>query len=84
MKSIQISDEVHQLLTKISNGTQNFDDVIYKLLIDSKYVSNEEFSDEEASYYNECIRKIEEGDYSGTSKLDLDTLDDELDRMDDD
>ena len=34
----------------------------------------DELSDEEADYYNERIRHFEKGDYSGTRKVDLNTL----------
>ena len=34
----------------------------------------DELSDEEADYYNERIRHFENGDYSGTRKVDLNAL----------
>ena len=36
--------------------------------------SFEELSDEDADYYNERIRHFENGDYSGTRKVDLNAL----------
>ena len=35
---------------------------------------SDELSDDEADYYNERIRHFESGDYSGTRKVDLNTL----------
>ncbi len=34
----------------------------------------DELSDEEAEYYNEGIRHFENGDYTGTRKVDLDAI----------
>lgn len=84
MKNIQISDEVDKVLTRLSHETGDYDSVIYDLLIQTNNIDREEFTDEQAEYYNECIKKIERGDFSNTSELNLDTLDEELDAMDDD
>lgn len=41
----------------------------------------EEFSEEEAQYYNECIEKLENEDYSDTYKIQLDDLDEKLEEL---
>lgn len=41
----------------------------------------EEFSEEEDQYYNECINKLINGDYSGTYKIKLEDLDDKLEEL---
>jgi hypothetical protein len=41
----------------------------------------EEFSEEEAEYYNECIEKLEKDDYSDTYKIKLEDLDDKLEEL---
>jgi len=84
MKNIQISDELYQILIKLGNNKEDCDSVIYDLLVQTNNIDNEEFTDEQADYYNECIAKLERGDFSQTSELDLDKLDDELDSLDED
>lgn len=84
MKNIQISDEVYQILIKLSNKKEDYDSVIYNLLLQTNNIDCEEFTDEQAEYYNECIAKIERGDFSQTSELNLDKIDEELDALDED
>lgn len=84
MKNIQISDELYRILIKLGNNKEDYDSVIYDLLVQTNNIDSEEFTDEQAEYYNECIDKLERGDFSQTSELDIDKLDDELDALDDD
>lgn len=74
MKTIRVSEEVHTKLSHLGLKSETYNDIISRL-IDS-YEDNylEEFSDEEANYYNERIRLFENGDYEGTRKVDLNAL----------
>lgn len=79
MKSIQVSDEVHRILTKMGSKKQSYNDIIYSLIEKNRVI--EEFSEEEAEYYNECIEKLEKDDYSDTYKIKLEELDDKLEEL---
>lgn len=79
MKTIQVSDEVHKILTDMGSKKQSYNDIIYSLIQKNKVM--EEFSEEEAQYYNECIEKLENEDYSDTYKIKLEDLDDKLDEL---
>jgi len=79
MKSIQVSDEVHRILTNMGSKKQSYNDIIYSLIEKNRVM--EEFSEEEAEYYNECIEKLEKDDYSDTYKIKLEDLDDKLEEL---
>lgn len=79
VKTIQVSDEVHEILTNMGTKKQSYNDIIYSLIEKNRVM--EEFSEEEAQYYNECIEKIENGDFSGTYKIKLEDLDEELEKL---
>lgn len=80
MKTIQVSDEVHRILTNMGSKKQSYNDIIYSLIEKNRVM--EEFSEEEAEYYNECIEKLENDDYSDTYKIKLEDLDDKLEELD--
>ncbi len=44
-------------------------------------VTPKEFDDDQAAYYNRCIEKIENEDYSDVVEVDFDNIDDELKRL---
>ena len=44
-------------------------------------VTPKEFDDDQAAYYNRCIEKIENEDYSDVVEVDFDNRDDELKRL---
>ena len=79
MKTIEVSDELYVLLNRVTKDNSTFNDTIMDLLKDNFY--NEEFTDEEAKYYNECIKKIENGDFSGTYEINLEDIDEELEKL---
>lgn len=79
MKTIQVSDEVHKILTDMGTKKQSYNDIIYSLIKKNRIM--EEFSEEEAQYYNECIEKLERDDYSDTYKIKLEDLDDKLEEL---
>ena len=53
-------------------------DYTISFLIDY-YLENEEFSDEQAGYYNKQIEKFENGNYEGTRKVSLKDLEKRMD-----
>ncbi|MBE6494337.1 MAG: hypothetical protein BZ138_02530 [Methanosphaera sp. rholeuAM270] len=79
MKTIQVSDEVHRILTNMGSKKQSYNDIIYSLIEKNRVM--EEFSEEEAQYYNECIEKLENDDYSDTYKIKLEDLDEKLEEL---
>lgn len=79
MKTIQVSDEVHKILTNMGTKKQSYNDIIFSLIEKNRIM--EEFSEEEAQYYNECIEKLENEDYSDTYKIQLDDLDEKLEEL---
>lgn len=79
MKTIQVSDEVHAILTNMGSKKQSYNDIIFSLIEKNRYM--EEFSDEEAQFYNECIEKLENGDYSDTYNIKLEDLDEKLEEL---
>ncbi|AWX33191.1 hypothetical protein [Methanosphaera sp. BMS] len=79
MKTIQVSDEVHQILTNMGSKKQSYNDIIYSLIEKNRCM--EEFNEEEAQYYNECIEKLENDDYSDTYNVELKDLDEKLEEL---
>ncbi len=69
MKTIQVSDEVHKILTNMGSKNQSYNDIIYSLIEKNRVM--EEFNEEEVEYYNKCIENLEKGDYSNTYKIKL-------------
>ena len=65
-KTIKISKEVHESLVS-KNDTYN--DVIKRLI-----GQNEEFSDEQAEFYNKEIERTENGIYENVSEISLSEL----------
>ncbi|WP_292744116.1 hypothetical protein [Methanobrevibacter sp.] len=51
-----------------------YNDIIARLIEAYEKMYFEELSDEEADYYNERIRLFENGDYTGTRKVDLNAI----------
>lgn len=68
-KTIRVSEEVHELLSGLANKNDSYNDVIKRLIED-----NEEFSDEQAEFYNEEIERIENGVYENVHEISLSEL----------
>ena len=68
-KTIRVSEEVHELLSRLANKKDSYNDVIKKLI-----ENNEEFSDEQAKFYNQEIERIENGIYENVNEISLSKL----------
>ena len=78
MKTIKVTEEVHEKLSEIGSKKDTYNDIILKLINAYNNQYNEEFEDDQADYYNKCIEKIENEDYSDIIEVDFDNLDEEL------
>ncbi|MBQ2636774.1 MAG: hypothetical protein IJG09_08795 [Methanobrevibacter sp.] len=76
-RKIEISEEIYEHLCEMTPNGKTFDYTI-SFLIDY-YLENEEFSDEQAGYYNKQIEKFENGNYEGTRKVSLKDLEKRMD-----
>ena len=74
MKTIRVTEEIHTKLAHLGLKSETYNDIIARLIEAYEKMYFEELSDEEADYYNERIRLFENGDYTGTRKVDLDAL----------
>ncbi len=74
MKTIRVSEEIHRKLSHLGLKSETYNDIITRLIDAYESMYFDEFTDEEADYYNERIRRFENGDYKGTRKVDLNAL----------
>lgn len=74
MKTIRVTEEIHTKLSHLGLKSETYNDIIAILIEAYEKMYFEELSDEEADYYNERIRLFENGDYTGTRKVDLDAI----------
>ena len=81
MKTIKVTQEVHDMLSEIGSKKDTYNDIILKLINEHNNQYNEEFEDDQADYYNKCIEKIENEDYSDIIEVDFDNIDEELKRL---
>ena len=81
MKTIKVTEEVYDMLSEIGNKKDTYNDIILKLITEHNKQYNEEFEDDQADYYNRCIEKIENEDYSDIIEVDFDNIDEELERL---
>lgn len=65
-KTIRISEEVHESLSLLASKNDTYNDVIKRLI-----EQNEEFSDEQAEFYNQEIERIENGIYENVNEISL-------------
>lgn len=74
MKTIRVSEEIHTKLSHLGLKSETYNDIIARLIsaYESEYLDN--FTDDDAAYYNERIRQFENGNYKGTVEVDLDAL----------
>lgn len=68
-KTIRVSEEVHELLSGLARKNDSFNDVIKRLIED-----NEEFTDEQAKFYNQEIERIDNGIYENVHEISLSEL----------
>ena len=74
MKTIRVTEETHAKLAHLGLKSETYNDIIARLIEVYEKMYFDELSDEEADYYNERIRHFENGNYSGTRKVDLDAI----------
>ena len=75
MKTIRVTEEIHTKLAHLGLKSEKYNDIIARLIeAYEKMYFEEELSDDEADYYNERIRLFENGDYTGTRKVDLNAI----------
>ena len=74
-KTIRISEEVHKSLSSLASKNDTFNDVIKRLI-----EQNEEFSDEQAEFYNQEIERIENGIYEDVNEISLEDLEKRVSR----
>ncbi len=78
-KTIKISQDTHKSLSDLASKNDTFNDVI-RFLIDY-YKSNEEFTDEEAEFYNREIEKFENDDLENLNELSLKSLEERISKL---
>ncbi len=78
-KTIKISQDTHKSLSELASKNDTFNDVI-RFLIDY-YKSNEEFTDEEAEFYNNEIEKFENDNLENLNKLSLKSLEERITKL---
>ena len=74
MKTIRVTEEIHTKLSHLGLKSETYNDIIARLIKTYEQEYLEDFSDEEAAYYNERIRQFENGNFEGTVEVDLDAL----------
>ena len=74
MKTIRVTEEIHTKLSHLGLKSETYNDIISRLIEAYEKMYLEELSDEEEDYYNERIRLFENGDYTGTRKVDLNAI----------
>ena len=68
-KTIRVSEEVHELLSGLATKNDSYNDVIKRLIED-----NEEFTDEQAEFYNQEIERVENGIHENVTEITLSEL----------
>jgi hypothetical protein len=74
LKTIRGTEEIHIKLFHLGLKSEMYNDIIARLIEGCEKMYFEELSDEDADYYNERIRLFENGDYTGTRKVDLNAI----------
>ncbi|MDO5826017.1 MAG: hypothetical protein Q4Q22_06525, partial [Methanosphaera sp.] len=71
MKTIRVSEDIHTKLSHLGLKSETYNDIIARLISAYEEEYLDDFTDEEAAYYNERIRQFENGDYGGTVEIDV-------------
>ncbi len=75
-KTIRVSKEVHDLLSGLARKNDSYNDVI-KRLIDNY----EEFSDEQAEFYNNEIEQVDNGIFENVHEISLSELEERVSKL---
>ncbi len=75
-KTIRVSEEVQELLSKLATKNDSFNDVIKRLI-----ENNEEFTDKQVEFYNQEIERIENGIYENINEISLAELEDRVTKL---
>ena len=75
-KTIHVSEEVYDLLSDIAIDNESYDDVIKRLI-----ENYEEFSDEQAEFYNAEINRIENEIFENVEEINLFELEKRIKRL---
>lgn len=78
-KTIKISEKTHKLLSELASKNETFNDVIDFLI--NYYYENEEFSDEQAEFYNKEIEKFEMGNMENVSEVKFKELEKRISKL---
>ena len=78
-KTIKISEANHKSLSELASKNDTFNDVISFLI--KYYYAHEEFSDEEAEFYNGEIEKFENGNLENVKELTLKSLEERINKL---
>ena len=78
-KTIKISEDTHKSLSDLASKDDTFDDVIVNLI--DYFHDNEEFSDEQAKFYNEEIERIENGIFENVHEVSLSDLEKRISKL---
>ena len=71
-KTIKISEKTHKQLSELASKNETFNDVIDFLI--NYYYENEEFSDEQAEFYNREFEKFEMENMKNLSEVKFEEL----------
>ena len=78
-KTIKISESTHKSLLELASKNDTFNDVIIFLI--DYYKSNEEFTDNQAVFYNNEIEKFENDNQENLSELTLENLEERIRKL---
>ena len=78
-KTIKISEDTHKTLSSLASKGDTFDDVIVSLIKLHEY--HEEFSEEQAKFYNEEIERIENGCYDDVPTVTMSELEERIAKL---
>ena len=78
-KTIKISEKTHKLLSELASKNETFNDVIDFLI--NYYYENEEFSDEQAEFYNNEIEKFEMRNMENVSEVKFEELEKRISKL---
>ncbi len=74
MVTITVSKEIRDKLLDRGFKSESYNDVIGRLISVYEDLDLEDFTDEEAEYYNKCIDEFEKGNFDGSVEVNLDDI----------
>lgn len=78
-KTIKISEKTHKQLSELASKNETFNDVIDFLI--NYYYENEEFSDEQAEFYNREFEKFEMENMKNLSEVKFEELEKRISKL---